>query len=93
MIPQPKPSPNTLTLVRIRSLQRQINKQLEANPQLRTYKSQSTVNNRLKSLAGSPTVVNTIMIVSRPAGTEPEPMEATVVVKLNLSVYLRGFGP
>lgn len=47
-----------------------------------TYSSQSTVSSKLRLLAGSPTVVSTINMVSRPAGTEPEPIDATVVVTL-----------
>lgn len=46
------------------------------------YKSQSTVRMSCKSLLGNPTVVRTIAIVSKPAGTDPDPIEATVVVIL-----------
>lgn len=53
----------------------------------KAYRSQSTVKSKLRLFAGRPTVVKTIRIVSKPAGTDPEPIDATVVVTLKNDMF------
>lgn len=49
---------------------------------LTTYSSQSTVSSNETSLMGRPTVWRIRSMETKPAGTEPRPMDATVAVTL-----------